>query len=41
MKLKCDMPSPSGEGGPVSMSIEDILCSESGCHKRLEVFRGS
>jgi len=42
IKLECKMPYLSGDGEPVSMSIEDILSGlEGGCHRRLELFRGS
>ena len=41
IKLECKMPYPSGDGEPVSMSVDDILSGlEGGCHKRLEAFIG-
>ena len=41
IKLECKMPYPSGDGEPVSMSVEEILSGlESDCDQRLELFRG-
>jgi len=40
IKLESKMPHPSGDGEPVSMSMDDILNGVNGdCHQRLEVFR--